>query len=515
MSARVSLVAAALIVVTVGVAWADGPRGGVPGGKSGAGVGQVPGRSGAAGGDLLGERRARNRRLDLVAPNPRTAVAPPEGQPTPGGGQGRGLVHLHHGSVHMVAGLARVDLTLEVQNVGPQPMEWQRVYAIDPVAEVIGAVLQREGEDAITARTLTSADAARIYAEVRTPPPTRRPRGNRDPLLLQRPSADRLHVSIWPIGPGETIRVALTFVTPLRGRGARRTYVDVMGGPARAGRPPRLSRPNDGEPDRGGRTVPVAAQADWLVDPGDLVLSSAPGRGMTLRGQSAGLLQFTGRAATEGQSPRPSVSFLTAKREKGALLVGSGSLGGRIAVWRFDPQEFLVSHGFELREPLDVRLVPARGNCSRLAPHFFAKADEPLPVTALLLDRSARTVRYGVEVLGSDGEVIATYHEALPLHREDLDEASEDALSGWHRAALVHRVFQWAGGDGARQLGAQRFAVDMGVLVGGSAALAVPASERRRMSQRSRRLYDRDGVPLGAPRHEADLRAVPRGALRD
>jgi hypothetical protein len=60
-----------------------------------------------------------------------------------------------------------------------------------------------------------------------------------------------------------------------------------------------------------------------------------------------------------------------------------------------------------------------------------------------------------------------------------------------------------------------RYAVDLGVLVEGSAALAVPDSERRRLSPRNRRLYDTDGVPLGAPRHEADLKGPPRGALGD
>jgi hypothetical protein len=88
-------------------------------------------------------------------------------------------------------------------------------------------------------------------------------------------------------------------------------------------------------------------------------------------------------------------------------------------------------------------------------------------------------------------------------------------VSGWHRAALVHRVFGWAAHDGERRLRAQRFAVDMGVLVAGSSALAVPIRERARMSQRSRRLYDTDGVPLGAPRHEADVKSPPRGALKD
>ena len=130
---------------------------------------------------MLDERRERTKRLrDLAGdqtPTPATTTPTPANprrpRPAPQPQGDASLVHLHHGSVRMVAGLARVDLTLEVRNMGPRQMEWQRTYAIDPDAEIIGAVLRRETEDPITARTLNAPSAHQIYAQIRTPPPTR------------------------------------------------------------------------------------------------------------------------------------------------------------------------------------------------------------------------------------------------------------------------------------------------------------------------------------------------------
>ena len=120
------------------------------------------------------------------------------------------LMSLRHGRVVMVGDLAGTDLTLEIQNIGPQPMEWRRSFAIDPHAEAIGAYLQRGNGRRIEAQTLTLADARRIYGEVRTPRPTRtrtvrRPSG--DPLRIERPSRGRMDLAVWPIAPGETVRV--------------------------------------------------------------------------------------------------------------------------------------------------------------------------------------------------------------------------------------------------------------------------------------------------------------------
>jgi hypothetical protein len=524
MTLRKLFVVGLVLTLGGGLAWA---RGGsarpVPGGGARP---ALPGNSTAkkGGGSLLDERRERTRRLREL--QPRTGGAPAASSPTtptprrrpptPAPTRDTSLVHLHHGSVRMVAGLARVDLTLEVQNIGPQVLEWGRTYAIDPSAELIGAVLKRANEDPIHARTLTTDDARRVYARIRTPPPSRTPRNrNRDPLMLTRERNDELRIQIWPINPQETVRVELTFVTPLRGEGAKRTYVDVMGGPAKNdSKNPRLSRPERGNARPGRAPAMVDHKAEWLMQPGELVLSSAPAEGMHLRGEAGGKLRFTGMAATTSSEPAPRVPFLTKQRSPEAVLIGSGSYAGRIATWRFDPRAYLVSRGFTLYDTLTVHLIETRGSCDRLAPHTFEATAEPRPVTARLSSRTARLLQYRVEVRDQAGRIITRSDETLPLVRKDLDKELEGAISGWHRAQVVRRVFAWAHTDASRQAHARRFAVDMGVLVPGSAAIAIPETEKRRLTRELRRLYESDGVPLGAQRREADFTQVPKGALK-
>lgn len=517
MTLRKLLVAGLVLVLGGGIAWA---RGGAA--RGGGARPALPGKAG--GGSLLDERRARTKRLRELQPltngapsvTSPTVPTPRRRPPTPQPTRDTSLVHLHHGSVRMVAGLARVDLTLEVQNIGPQVLEWQRTYAIDPSAELIGAVLKRANEDPIRARTLITGDALRVYARIRTPPPSRTPRNrDRDPLMLTRERNDELRIQIWPINPQETVRVQLTFVTPLRGEGAKRTYVDVMGGPAKRDTPnPRLSRPERGNAPPSRAPAMVDQKAEWLMQPGELVLSSAPAEGMQLRGEAGGKLRFTGKAATTPTEPAPRVPFLSKQRSPEAVLVGSGSYAGRIATWRFDPRAYLVSHGFTVYDSLTVHLIEGKGSCNRLAPNTFDATAEPRPVTARVNSRTARKLEYRVEVRDSAGRLITRSDETLPLVRNDLDAELEGAISGWHRAQIVRRVFAWAHTDARRQAGAQRFAVDMGVLVPGSAAIAIPVAEKRRLTAELRRLYESDGVPLGAQRREADLKSPPRGALK-
>ncbi len=520
MTARKLFVMAIVLLMGAGLAWA---RGGAARGGGARPV--VPGKPKAEGGTVLDERRERTKRLRELS-GPSTATPPATTTPTASAPRRRptppaprrdlSLVHLHHGSVRMVAGLARVALTLEVQNPTRRVMEWERTYAIDPAAEIIGAVLKRLGEDPIRARTLTTADARRVYARIRTPPPSRTPRGrNRDPLLVARERNDRLRVQIWPINPGETVRVELTFVTPLRGEGAHRTYVDVMGGPTRkSSKTPRLTRPERSNERPRRPASMVDHKADWLVQPGELVLSSAPATGMTLSGQAGGKLHFTGKAVTTQDKPAPRLPLLSKQRSAAAVLVGSGSYAGRIATWRFDPRAYLVSKGFTVYDTLTVRLVPVRGSCRRLAPDTFAATAEPRPVTARVASRTAKDLSYRVEVLDEGGQVVIGFDESVPLVRKELDTELEGAISGWHRAQLVRHVFGWAANDAARRSAAQRFAVDMGVLVPGSAAIAIPVAEKARLTRELRRLYETDGVPLGAQRREADFTQVPKGALR-
>ncbi|MHC5011307.1 MAG: hypothetical protein ACYTG6_10205, partial [Planctomycetota bacterium] len=195
------------------------------------------------------------------------------------------LVTLRHGDVRLVTDLARVDLTLEIHNTSGGVLEWRRNFALDPQCEVIGATLRRADVDAVPAQTLTIADARRIYDEVRTPRPTRtrtRPnpwgpwgRTNSDPLRVERVQRNRIQLTIWPVAADETLRVELTFVTPLRGRGSERRYVDpiladlgsaeaVSTGPDL---PPVVTRPSG--PVASGAIAPV--QHQWMIHPGDLV----------------------------------------------------------------------------------------------------------------------------------------------------------------------------------------------------------------------------------------------------
>lgn len=498
---------------------------------------EIPGRSGASGDDLLEERRRRNRRLReldpagdqpsaLTTPGSRPAPsAPPRGRfrpdrrgdvPMPPPTPDTSLTHLHHGKVRMFAGLARVDLTLEVQNVGTAVMEWRRAYAIDPSAEVIGAVLLRRNQLPIVSRTLTTGDANQCYARIRMPPvtrPTPRPRRPRDPLLLTRPQRDQLHIQIWPIAADETIRVELTFVTPLRGNGVRRTYRDVMGGPMRE--LPRVSRPSEGgaQPPRPGTMV--NHKADWLMQPGDLVLSSATPDGMVLDGKAGGQLKFTGVAATRSNEPAPSVPFLVKRKSTHAQLVDSRTLSSRIAVFRFDPDAYLKDKGFVLTRGMRLDLKAVRGATRRLAPNAFRAGDEPRPVTGQVVQRKADVFAYKVRVLDRHGNEVVVFDEQKPLARPKVDKAMQAAVGGWHRAHLASRVFRWAGIHNRHRQEATRYAVDLGVLMPGISAIAIPANERERLTPRLRRLYETDGVPLGAPRREADVKQPPHGAFDD
>ncbi len=526
--ARAFLTAAALLLAVLPAA-ADGPaRGGglrpvPPGiGAGGAGAGQ-------GGGTDLEERRARTQRLrelqgpssapgSMERPEPDTPVAP-----TPLSA-GRGIVSLTHGDVRFIADLARVDLMLEVQNVGEQTLEWSHSYPIDPACEVIGATLRRQRAAAVVAHTLTLADAREIYTEIRSPrprPPTVVPprRGNSDPLRLERVSPDRLDIALWPIEPGEAVRVELSFVTPLRGRGALRRYVDVLGGPSET-----ISEPlpiERRQPPLASAPLPPAqgvssGKAMWLIQPGTLTLASAPAEGAEYSGEVAGRHLFRGEAAVTASQPRAAMSFLDSRPGGAqALAVPGGGHGAEVAVWWFDPAAFLTERGYRhsAEFPISLRLSEARGSILRLTRLAFTATDAARPITALLHGGDSE-LRYHVEVLDRTGTAIESVECVLPVARNpELDAGARGTITAWHRAGVAHRVLAWAGTNSARLAEAYRYAVDLGVLTPGSAALAVPAAERNQLGLRSRRLYDSDGVPLGAQRREADLKRAPDGSL--
>lgn len=425
-------------------------------------------------------------------------------------GQLRGsLMSLRHGRVLMVGDLARADHTLEITNNSAQPMEWRRSFAIDPQAEAIGAYLQRGNGRRIEAQTLTLADARRIYGEIRTPRSTRtvpapqtRPRG--DPLRIERPSRSRMDLLVWPIAPGETVRVGLEFVTPLRGRGENRMYVDPI--QADLGNTPRngvvVTESDDGP-------APVLASMDthWIVDTGRYAVSRVPPAGMVPEGRVGGFHHYRApEDARRAAKPRLPLHVLRPKDD--VLAVPGGGLGTRVACWHFDPIAFLEEHDLEARPGDHIRLLRQPGSTSRIAPWEFDVTEEPKPVTARLLPTS-HNLRYTVEVVRSDGNIVERIPVSRPVIRTRLDPKRRGAITGWHRAAMAQRVIDWARGNPVRSRRALDFAVDLGVLTEGTAALAVPENERRRLSRRSRRQYWQDGAPLGAQNREADFKGPP------
>lgn len=419
------------------------------------------------------------------------------------------VMSLRHGKVVMVADLARAELTLEIRNTGTQPMEWSRAFAIDPLAEAIGASLQRGDAAPEIAQTLTLADARRIYGEVRTPRPTRtrsvpRTPGG-DPLRIERPNRARMNVIVWPVAPGETVRVALTFVSPLRGRGERRTYVDPIRGDW--GAVPEGSQPVTTEPDVGRTPILASMDTRWIVDTGDLALSGVP-TGMVPAGEAGGLLHFRGPDGRE-RTGGPTLPLRLLRPSRQVLAVHGGGLGTRVAVFHFDPIAFLQEHDLTHVSPDCILRIRRRaGSTSRIAPWVFPVTGEPQPVTARLFPQSP-DLEYAVEVVDPEGEVLHTIEVQRPVNRTKLDRARAGAITGWHRAALAARVRDWAGNHRVKQQQALDFAVDLGVLTAGTAALAVPPAERSRLRMRSRRQYFANGAPLGAQEREADFRGPP------
>ena len=103
-----------------------------------------------------------------------------------------------------------------------------------------------------------------------------------------------------------------------------------------------------------------------------------------------------------------------------------------------------------------------------------------------------------VQVLDRHGNEIVEFREALSLEQADVDADIAAAVGGWHRAKLARRAFAWAGSTGRDREAALLYAVDLGVLLPGVAAIAIPANQRETLGMRLRRLYSTDGVPLGA-----------------
>ena len=189
------------------------------------------------------------------------------------------------------------------------------------------------------------------------------------------------------------------------------------------------------------------------------------------------------------------MGFRRTETAPSALMVSGGGPGKRVAIWRVDPGSFLARHGFELRPDLSLRLVSRDPKLNRIAPMVIGATDTPKPVTAVYRGKT-EAIQYAIEVVDRKGQVLEVYEQDVPVRKQKLKRELVGAITGWHRSMLVSRVFDWAYAGGGTEAQAIAFAVDMGVLVPGTAALAVPVRERSLLSAASRRTYDHDGVPL-------------------
>jgi hypothetical protein len=469
------------------------------GGRISPGPRALPGGNGAP--DVTDREARRDEFARRGAPTTGPS-APPREQPTATPDDTSSIVGVRHGKVTLIADLARVEMTLSVSNRTSRPLEWRERYVMGQHAELVGALLQRAATatrqaQTVEARTLPTAAARDIYQRIRTwRPPTQTPRTpNKDPLRIERPQRDLLDLSLWPVAPGESVDIILTFVTPLRGRGVSRIYEDVLWVPATQ----RAS--SAGRARKGG---------DLVVMAGDLVLDREP-EGLTLVDErDDGRLCFT---STRAANVPAAIPFLVPNPVHDAISIRGGAFGARTAVWRFDPAAFARTHAIKVLRGDSLRLLPVRGSTSRIAPHAFQMSAEPMAVAARV-SRTAPKLQYVVAHEDADGKEVARYDVSLPIRREALDEAARGAITGWHRAALARRVLDWAGTDRIRVTTAIDYAVNLGVLVTGTSALAVPADELRILPSALRTRYRTEGATLGAQRREAEMKSPPLQAMQ-
>lgn len=503
-SARLSLKAAAVAgVLAITFALPGGllSDASARGGRINPGPRALPGNG--AGPDV-GDREARRDELARrPAPTTGGPSAPPRDRPTATPTNNNSIVGVRHGNVTLIADLARVELTLSVANRTNRPLEWREKYVMGQHAELVGAILQRSATatrqaQSVDARTLPVAAARDIYQRIRTwrpPTPTPRTPRNKDPLRIDRPQRDLLELSLWPVDVGETVDITLTFVTPLRGRGVSRIYEDVLWVPAK----------------QRSKTAPFAPSGDDLiVMAGDLVLDSEPVGLKLMEEREDGRLRFT---ASKAANVPAAIPFIVPNPVHDAISIQGGAFGARTAVWRFDPRTFARSNGIKLERGDSLRLLPVRGSTGRIAPNSFQLLTEPLPVAARV-SRTAPELHYVVALEDADGKELSRHDVSLPIRREKLDAASRGAITGWHRAALARRVLDWAGTDRIRRATAIAYAVDLGVLVTGTSALAVPADELRLLPRSLRSRYRGEGATLGAQRREADMKSPPLQAMQ-
>jgi hypothetical protein len=456
--------------------------------------------------------------------------------------------------VAVFADLARVDVTLEVTNAGtaaasPRPLEWRRSLTVDPRAELIGAVYTRADGVETPSQTLAALDARRLYGTATT-------ERHRDPLWITREQRDALEVTIFPVAPKSSVRVVLSFVTPLYGRGEQLEYRDPLNVRVRRGRPvTEPTTPTPGAPDAApapdlvagaGRratrvrpglpavTLPAnappqvrdafarataEAQRDAIaaqVSPTSVtvtfqgVLPASPPEGVTWTPREDGTWRIE-------PSPEADVPPLHVRSIEGAAAARTFVAQGypiltQAFAWRADPAAILASLGVEPAEGTTLRFDGLGGVSSRIAPDTAAADEDPLVVMGRTY--MTDTVKLRVVAIGKDGKTLAKRDLVVPSDRTKPAEKVVDALRGYHRARLADRVARWAGDHPHRSAQALAYAVDMGVLRPGTAALAIPKDERDWLTKQDLKLYLTDGMPFDADSTQGDFTSPPAGSVR-
>jgi hypothetical protein len=405
---------------------------------------------------------------------------------------------LRVGEARFVRDLARVDVTLEATNTSAQVLEWDRTFPMDPTAEVIACSLQRAGQVALSARSLTFEDGRRIYDETVRPRPTV-PNPGKDPLRVERESDGRLRVVVFPLAPSETVRVHLSFATSLAARGRLRHYRDPLW---------------IGDIRREGRLVEVTPEAvtsaSLTLEPGLLTAAHAEGRlAVSALSPERLLVKPLDAVAAAMQAQ---VRFEAPEGPLPALAVPGAGLGTRVAFWLLDPAAFLAEHGIrEIPAGATLRLT-GRSGTQRLVP---AEIPADGPAVTLLARQYALSgdLAYDVELV--HGRELTRFEVRQPVERAEADPALEDAVGGYYRARLARHVLAWAEQAPAqRRARALAYAVDLGVILPGTCALALPREEQRTLTPQSRRTYRRDGTEIGASDGDADWIAPPPGSMR-
>jgi hypothetical protein len=435
--------------------------------------------------------------------------------------------------VAVFADLARVDVSLEVTNgdgVGTtgRPLEWRRALSVDPRAELIGAVYTRADGMQTTSQILTALDARRLYGTATTV-------RHRDPLWVTRERPETLEVTIFPVPPQATVRVVLSFVTPLYGRGAQLEYRDPLS--VRVRRAPAPVTPGDAVPApegqsplplpagtppeiraavaRATRTVATPAPAAHLAAAAvhvsfQGVLPAAPPEGATWAPREDGTWRI--EPAPGADVPPLHVRSVAGAAAARTFLAQGYPIATSAFAWRADPAALLASLGVDAEAATAVHLEAVSGSTSRIAPEVLAADEEP----TVVMGRAYRSgdVRMRVVAVGADGARLARRELVVPCDRSRPGEAVGDALRAYHRARLADRVARWAGADAKRQERALAYAVDMGVLRKGTAALAIPEDERGWLTKDDLRLYLTDGMPFDGDSPQGDFISPPPGSVR-